>query len=452
MVSIIALYPTLSLAQGDSVYSSGEEVFPASASLMHVSENNASLNTTDEGIQEDDWEDDDEWEEEDADFDFSGFIETRIGLRLQNDPYQKSFSLGELRLKTEFEKEFENFTFKINSNFIFDPVMSHYKINLETGQGFMDLREMHISFSPADFIDVKVGRQILTWGTGDLLFINDLFSKDWRSFFNGRSVEYLKAPSDALKTSFFFDFANFDIVYTPRFDADRFIDGKRLSFLNSGAREAYTRSDMPDRWFKEDEISVRAYRSFGTVEAALYYYHGFTKSPAAMNPQTQEVLFPKLSVYGASLRTAFYKGILNLEIGQRNITPLNDPSTLYFKKDEFRFLIGYEQEIASELTAAVQYYIEIRPNETDSALNSDRHLTSIRLTKFLLQQKLTLSFFGFYSPSDGDGYIRLNTSYKVNDDLKIELGSNLFLGSDRTDFFTQFKDNNNLYIGVRYSF
>jgi hypothetical protein len=171
-----------------------------------------------------------------------------------------------------------------------------------------------------------------------------------------------------------------------------------------------------------------------------------------MNMQTQQALFPKLSVYGASLRTTFHKGLLNLEIGQRKISRFNDPAVIHFKQDEFRFLIGYEQEIAHEMTAAVQYYIEMRQNDEYHLQSSDRHLISLRLTKFLMQQKLTLSFFGFYSPSDADGYIRSNIGYKVNDGLKIEAGANLFIGSNRQDFFTQFKDNNNLFIGLRYSF
>jgi hypothetical protein len=80
-------------------------------------------------------------------------------------------------------------------------------------------------------MDVKLGRQILTWGTGDLIFINDLFPKDWISFFIGRDTDYLKAPSDAIKVSLFGEQANLDIVYTPQFDSDRFIEGRCLATL-----------------------------------------------------------------------------------------------------------------------------------------------------------------------------------------------------------------------------
>ena len=126
------------------------------------------------------------------------------------------------------EKEFELFTANLTTDLIYDTVDRQRHIDLEHGKGWLDLREANIEFSPADFMDVKLGRQILTWGTGDLLFINDMFSKDWNSFFIGRDEEYLKAPSDAIKSSFFSSAINVDLVITPHFDADRYIDGERV--------------------------------------------------------------------------------------------------------------------------------------------------------------------------------------------------------------------------------
>ena len=66
----------------------------------------------------------------------------------------------------------------------------------------------------ASAFDIKVGKQVLTWGTGDYLFLNDLFPKDYQSFFAGREDEYLKAPSNALKVSGYTDIANVDLVVT----------------------------------------------------------------------------------------------------------------------------------------------------------------------------------------------------------------------------------------------
>ena len=56
-----------------------------------------------------------------------------------------------------------------------------------------------------------------TWGTGDLVFLNDLFPKDFVSFFAGRDDEYLKAPGDALRITHYSKAVNIDFVWTPVF-------------------------------------------------------------------------------------------------------------------------------------------------------------------------------------------------------------------------------------------
>ena len=62
---------------------------------------------------------------------------------------------------------------------LYDPVLDRHSVRLEEGDGFLDLREANFILTPASLMDVKAGRQILTWGTGNLIFINDLFPKDW---------------------------------------------------------------------------------------------------------------------------------------------------------------------------------------------------------------------------------------------------------------------------------
>lgn len=397
--------------------------------------------------------------------DLSWSVDSRIGFRLQNDVHAKDMSIGEVRLQFGLTKDFDAVSFNFVSDFVFDPVQDDYAIDLETGRGFIDIREANMVFSPFEFMDAKIGRQVLTWGTGDLVFINDLFAKDYNSFFIGRDDEYLKAPSDAIKTAFFFGDTNVDIVYVPRFDADRFIDGTRISFFDrtSGALSGRANpviANRPDRWFGDDEQSVRVYRFFGAVEAALYYYNGFWKSPAGQNPLTGAAEFPRLQVFGASVRGPVAKGIGSMEFGVYESAD-GAASNPLVHNDEFRFLVGYEQEIGTELTGSVQYYLERRggydqyvASLPNGAIVDDknRHLFTVRLTKMLMQQDLKLSMFNFYSPSDKDGYMRFNVSYKLRDNLKIEAGGNIFYGQERHSFFGQFKDNTNVYTALHYDF
>ena len=152
-----------------------------------------------------------------------GFLEARGGVRLQEDPYEKGISIGEMRLQTDLSRDFEWVELNIKFDLLGDTVLDEVDL---------DLRDFNLSFSPLDIMDVKVGRQVLTWGTGDLLFVADSFPKDWVSFFIGRDTEYLKAPSDAARISLFFDLFNLDLVYIPKFNGSVYIDGSRLSYWN----------------------------------------------------------------------------------------------------------------------------------------------------------------------------------------------------------------------------
>ena len=388
----------------------------------------------------------------------NGFIEWRGGLRFGGDPNQPDdTTLNEARLQLDSSASWKNVQFRAKADFIYDGV---------DGEADIDPREVSAAFSPLSAVDLKIGRQILTWGVGDYLFINDLFPKDWKSFVLGRDDEYLKAPSDAVKASFFSDAANLDLVYTPRFNSDRYIDGKRISFFNPSLdRMAGEKDPFPvekrDRWFTNGEIAARLSRNLGGYDMALYGYHGFWKSPMGFDAVSGKATFPRLGVYGASARGNVFKGVGSLEVGYHDSLEDragNDPLT---PNSQARFLAGYEQEIATDFTVGGQYYIEhmmdyaayrkVLPAGA-APVDEDRHLLTLRLTWLAFHQNLRLSLFTFYSPSDHDAYLRLTAYYRFDDQWTASVGANLFTGENERTFFGQFEDAANAYASVRYGF
>jgi hypothetical protein len=383
-----------------------------------------------------------------------GFYEMRAGYRLRKDKYEKDMSIMENRLQVDLSSYPEWGDLKAKGDVFGD---------LVTEQADFDLREAYLFTRPLDFMDLKVGRQILTWGTGDLVFINDLFPKDWQSFFIGRDVEYLKAPSDAAKVSLFSDFANLDIVFTPQFDPDRFISGQRISYFNSmlgrlAGRDARIRTDKPNRWFRDSEVAARLYKNISNYELALYGYRGYWKSPGGQ--AAGQAIFPDLNVYGASIRGPLGKGIANLEAGYYQSADDENGKDPLVNNSEFRYLIGYTQEIGKDFTAGLQYYVEhmtdydeyIHTISSSAKRDRNRRVITVRLTKLLMNQNLRCSLFSYFSPSDKDAYMRPNINYKVSDNLAVELGANIFFGDYPHTFFGQFQNNTNLYTAVRYSF
>jgi len=398
--------------------------------------------------------------------DVTGFWEVRNGIRLSGDDHEKHDSIGETRLQLEMQKNIENFTFKVTADLLYDWLYENHSVDLERGEGFLDLREASVVFSPTDFMDVKLGRQILTWGTGDLVFINDLFPKDWQAFFIGRDTEYLKAPSDALKASFFTDLANVDVVYSPRFDSDRHITGERISYWNGrqiAGSDDTVHTNRPDDWFGDDEWALRVSKNVGGYELAAYGYWGYWKSPAGMDTSTSRYTFPGLNVYGASARGQVGKGIGNIEMGYYDSRDDRAGDEPYIDNSQIRYLIGYEQdlpEIAPDFTVGLQYYVEQMLHYGDyrrtlpagKADEEYRHLLTFRITKLYWNQNLTCSVFTYFSPSDKDVYMRPNINYKVTDNLAVEVGANVFWGDYPHTFFGQFQNNTNIYTALRYNF
>ncbi len=400
------------------------------------------------------------------DTELRGFVDSRAGVRTQDDPYEDDRSLTEVRLQLDSLTYLDAATIQARADFVYDELADDIdRVDLETGDGFVDLRELNILFTPVDIVDMKVGRQILTWGTGDLLFINDLFPKDWNSFLLGRDEEYLKAPSDAVFASFFPAVGTIDLAYTPRMDADRYVDGRRLSYWNPmlqslAGRNAVIDADRQDEWFRDQEIAVRFYRPLLSYEAALYAYQGYWKSPGGFNPATMKAYFPHLNVYGTSVRGTLGNALVNAEAGyydSRQDRKGEDPN---IPNSEFRFLTGYEREVARNLTAGMQYYVEWMMDYDNyrtgapagTSRDEFRHVLTLRLTKMLMNQNLILGLFTFYSPSDNDAYLRPNVTYKLTDHWQLTANGNIFIGEDDHTFFGQFQNNSNVNLGIRYSF
>jgi hypothetical protein len=391
------------------------------------------------------------------DIEYHGFYEARAGSRLQNDPEEKDISVMEARY------QFDLFSMRHWGDVA---VKGDIYADAVTEEAVLDMREVNIAMSPVDDMDLKFGRQILTWGTGDLIFINDLFPKDWQSFFIGRDTEYLKAPSDAVKASFFSDAVNLDVAYTPEFDSDRFISGERISYWDPMAGDYAGLDDKLSterrrEAFDEDEVALRLYRNINSYELALYGYWGYWKSPGGFNPTMTAAIHPELYVYGASVRGEIGKGIGNIEIGYYDSIDDRDGDNPLINNAEMRYLVGYKQEIGRNFTAGLQYYIEHMLDYDEykdtlprgiSARDEFRHLTALRLTKLLMNQNLMLSLFTYYSPSDTDVFMRPVANYKASDNLALEVGSNIFFGHEDHTFFGQFHYNTNAYVSVRYSF
>ncbi|TKB49817.1 hypothetical protein FCL40_06565 [Ferrimonas sediminicola] len=378
----------------------------------------------------------------------SGYLELGYGRRLQSDATgldgpTLSQALG-----------------RIESGYRSDTLQGKLRLDLgyddAVDQWVADVRELTLGADLGEHTHLKLGRQVLTWGTGDYLFLNDLFPKDWQAFFSGQEDEYLKAPVNGVKGSWYGEGINLDLVYMPRFEADNYLNGERFSFFDpvSGKKVAPDRTaDEPS----DDAAAVRLYWSRNGTEYALYGYWGFTGQPLGADAQGKPQ-HARLNAYGASVRLPALGGLLNAETAYHQSLDA-DSTSLVAPQDKVLALLGYETELVTNLTGALQYYLEhIRhyqaylsdlPNPEYGA-DRNRQLLTLRLTYRAMQEKLILSLFSFYSPTDQDFYLKPQVSYRPDDHWLVSGGVNLMNGQDPHTFFGQLDDNSNAWLRLRY--
>lgn len=389
-----------------------------------------------------------------------GFFELAGARRLMNDvAIERSTALNDIRGQLKWETSWLDGQLKSTTDLYYDGVIGNVEVQIREASWEGTLSKVG---RWGKYFDLKIGQQILTWGTGDFIFLNDLFPKDFQSFFSGRDDEYLKFPSQSARLSGYFKHFSLDLVVTPRFTPDNFINGEYFSFFSPEqgqniAPEFVVRDrNRP----KGAEWALRAQTQYKNLELAAYAYDGYHKSPNG----TDESGFPRfypLRVLGASILTNGFGGLVKAEYAYYN-SRADDLGTLpLIPNDQSRYLLGYERELAANFTGGGQWYLE-RTQQHRQLLshslnpefepNENRYVWTTRLTYQALQQTLTVSAFNFYSTSDSDGYGRLRVSYSPVDSWRASFGANLFYGQYQQTFFGQFEDASNLFVSFRLFF
>lgn len=390
-----------------------------------------------------------------SDISLHGFLQGNYSADTSSsNPNGGNFKIAEERLQLKFDASNDPFHVFIKADGWYDHVDQKWD---------SDLREGYIDHASAKW-DARIGRQIITWGLGDLIFINDIFPKDYEAFFAGRPLEYLKEGIDGAKIGVYPGFASFELVAIPFFTPNHFPDSQRFSMFDPMPGVTNRETVEPSTRLKNTEVAVRAYREIADIDTSLYYYRGFFRQPSFMPdnlmlPTKITLFYPELSVYGASFQGRALDGVLSLEAGYYDSREDRNGTNPMIPNSQTRLLIGYQRQMWEDFTIGLQYYVEYMHNYSaykdnlPAGFPTDRRyhdLTSVRLTQFLVHQTLKLSFFAFYSPSVGDYLLNPEVKYNFTDHIWAAIGTNIFGGNKNWTQFGQLDKDDNVYLQLRY--
>ncbi|MDB9786841.1 hypothetical protein OAB57_01935 [Bacteriovoracaceae bacterium] len=419
---------------------------------------------------EDDFSEFDETSTSKSNIEFNGFVEFEQGIRGSNSHRSDEFVLANRRIRLQSNKSFDRGGFYAKFDFLNDDIE-----DLNT----VDIREMRLQYKLTDNTDISVGRQVTTWGVADMLFINDLFPKNWIANFQGRDMEMLKEPSNSVRITSYIDSFTFDFVYQPKFTPDIVPRGCKFSVFdpnsnaigaNSSACGTKYSSGRNNNRFNEGEFAVSVKKQFGNHEWAIYGYKGFTKAPKALNYNgtTFTPFHSRLNVYGVSQEGQFGPGILIFEAGYYDSIDDKNGLDYFIPNSKIKALLGYRQDLSGKLSYGLQVYQEkifnykqyessyLSNNSTGYAfrLKEYQHTLTLRLTYKLQQETLLVSLFTYIRPNDKDSFTKLEISKKLDDNFKITSGANIFTGKVNYESreFGMLKDDDNYFVRFNYLF
>ncbi|OGT17997.1 MAG: hypothetical protein A3J49_18290 [Gallionellales bacterium RIFCSPHIGHO2_02_FULL_57_16] len=323
-----------------------------------------------------------------------------------------------------------------------------------------ELREGYIDYAGGNW-DWRLGRQVITWGLGDLVFVNDFFPKDHEALFAGRPLEYLKRGVDAVKLGAYPEFASFELVLSPSFRESRIPDARRFWLYDPMSTVVNRETVKPG----EGDVALRAYRDVAGYDTALYLYRGFQRTPSMrpdsmVSPTKITYFYPKLSVYGASLSGRAGEGVLSLEAAYYDSREDRTGNDFAVPNSQTRLLTGYQIQPAEDVSLGFQYYAEIM-HDYDAYLATLptgfpvekrwNHNVTARLTQFFLHQTMRLSAYALYNPGNGDHFVNPELRYSFTDKVWGAVGASFF-GGKPWGQFGQLARDDNVYLQARYEF
>lgn len=328
------------------------------------------------------------------------------------------------------------------------------------GNADIDVRELYGEYIADDF-EVRIGRQMLTWGVTDRLFINDVFPKNWSAFFSGQPLEYMKIGSDMAKIFLFGDSWDVELALIPIAQFDITPGSDRFVVFDPGFSVV-----QPEKKLSNGEVAGRFHTTFGTTDIALYLFKGFWHQPDK-GVAGSNIIYPRLNSYGFTVQDTMFGGVLSLEAGFYHSIDDSSGTNPFIANSQYRYMVGYEREIVTDVTLGLQWYGEVMKNhagylagaqpafQADSGpkpLPEHRKIVTVNLRALWMNQTLTTSLFFMGIGDAGGRMLNPDLHYAVTDSFSVNAGGHAFWGGHDTGMLGTMKDDDNVYMNVKWTF
>ncbi|WP_290939528.1 DUF1302 family protein [Fibrobacter sp.] len=387
-------------------------------------------------------------QEDELSLQLNGFVDSYHALQL-GSPYKVMSSRTRLRLE-------------MRANYgeasLFSSVNLAYNSLIKEQSGAF-LREAYFDYA-GKYLEVKAGRQIVTWGVADGLRITDLISPMDYTEFMANDYDDIRVPVNAINLKYPGESFSAELVFVPvpeYFVMPSGEDNPWSMPVPEGV--SMDLSGTPEKHIKNSEVGTRLRFFLENLDFSLTALRTFNKSPVTIadyDPETKSVviqgIYKPMYVLGGDFSIPVSEFVVRGEMAGYFGEPiaLND-SRRYRLRKTFNALFGLDWYAGDNWTFMVQYMHKIIMDyRKELGMDQNTSMVTARISKEVLNNTLKLSVYGMYDIDNVSFYIRPAADYLLNDQITLSLGADI-LGGRRGTFKT-YEDNTQIWVKGKYFF
>lgn len=394
-------------------------------------------------------------------FEIHGNVREWSGMFVQSPA---EMDLSETRMKLEL-------TSIAGSSAAFRAV-SYYTYDGLTRSGVLELKEAYLDYY-SSLVDLRFGKQIITWGKADELNPTDVLSpQNMTNILEDKGIRKLGLVF--LKSDWNLDVFTLSAIWKPEFEFTRVppIDS-RWAFFSIPGVSSLPAPVYPNRELKNTEWAFKLSRTIGRLDFTVSWFDGWDNiftpelafNPTTHQPQLNRLTFHRTRMLGGDFASA--AGPVGFwGEGAYFFTEDKDGNDPNIKNPYAQFVIGADYDLGENLKVNVQYFQEvITKTDNDAEQTAEEHIISKLGLGLPLQQAVSCRIekkFGegeahkvelmtLYDARHSGVMISPKLAYSPEDAFSVEVGGAFFSGRSES-FYGRFVENHVVYVRGTYSF
>lgn len=275
--------------------------------------------------------------------------------------------------------------------------------------------------------DIRAGKQIISWGVADGLRVTDLISPMDYTEFLAQDYDDIRVPVGALRVRYLHNSWSLEAVAVPVAEFFKLPTDP----ANPWSLGILPLEVRPDPTVKNMEYGARFNCSLSGVDFSLMALRTWNKMPEL---QVDHIGYRRLSVVGGDISVPFGNFVFRGELADN----IDDHG-----EHQGNALAGLDWYPGNDWNLSVQF------NQTFGA-GEHTSLATLRVSKALLNNALTLSTFAYADVKDLGIFNRFSADWTATDQVHVILGYDLFYAEK--GMFLTYSHNSEVWIKLKYSF